>query len=190
MIKVGITAFQGDVEEHVAAVEKAMEIMGTKGRAVIIREKMEDVDAIIIPGGESTAISSLMIKMGIFDEVKKIADNIPIMGTCAGCVLLAKEIGDDKVVPLELMSMKVTRNAFGRQNESFQCLLDIEGLREPFPAVFIRAPLIERVWDGCTPLARMDEGIVMAKEKNKLALAFHPELTDDTRIHQYFLEML
>lgn len=91
---------------------------------------MVDIDALIIPGGESTTISSLMIKTGIFDEIKKVADDIPIMGTCAGCILLAKDAGDVKT--LELMDMKVERNAFGRQKESFQCMLDIEGLADRF----------------------------------------------------------
>ncbi len=190
MIKVGITAFQGDVGEHVVAVERAMERMGMKGEVVPIRKKMGDVDALIIPGGESTTISSLMIKTGVFDEIKKVENDIPIMGTCAGCILLAKKIDDSKAVPLGLMNMEAVRNAFGRQNESFQCMLDIDGFGKPFPAVFIRAPVIKRVWDGCTPMAKIDNKIVMAREDNKIALAFHPELTDDTRIHEYFLEMI
>jgi len=188
MIKVGVTAFQGDVEEHIFAVERAMRDMGLEGRAVPIREKMVDIDALIIPGGESTTISSLMVKTGIFDEIKKIADSIPIMGTCAGCILLAK--GADSIKTLELMDMEVERNAFGRQKESFQCLLDVEGFDKPFPAVFIRAPLIKKVHGKCTVMAKIEEGIVMAREDNKLALAFHPELTDDLRIHKYFLDML
>jgi len=189
MIKVGVTAFQGDVEEHIITVERAMDSMGIEGRAIPIREKMVDVDALIIPGGESTTISSLMIKTGVFDEIKKIADDIPIMGTCAGCILLSKEV-DYTVKTLELMDMEVERNAFGRQKESFQCLLDIEGFDKPFPAVFIRAPLIKRVWGNCKVMAKIDNDIVMAREDNKLALTFHPELTDDLRIHQYFLNML
>ena len=190
MIKVGITAFQGAVEEHVIAVERAMEEMGINGKVLKIRERLGDVDALIIPGGESTTISSMMVKTGVFDEIRKVSDDIPIMGTCAGCILLAKEIDDDKAMPLELMSMRVKRNAFGRQKESFQCMLDVDTFDGLLPAVFIRAPLIEKVWDGCVPMARIDEGIVMAREDNKIALAFHPELTDDTRIHRYFLEML
>jgi len=190
MIKIGITAFQGDVEEHVLAVERAMEEMGLSGRVLKIREKMEDVDALIIPGGESTTISSMMLKTGVFDEIIRISDDIPIMGTCAGCILLAKEIDDGKAIPLGLMNMKVKRNAFGRQRESFQCMLDVDIFDEPLPAVFIRAPIIEKIWGECVPMAKIDEGIVMARENNKIALAFHPELTDDTRIHRYFLEML
>ncbi|RLF47338.1 MAG: pyridoxal 5'-phosphate synthase glutaminase subunit PdxT, partial [Thermoplasmata archaeon] len=120
MIKVGVTAFQGDVEEHIITVERAMDSMGIEGRAIPIRKKMVDVDALIIPGGESTTISSLMIKTGIFEEIKKIADDIPIMGTCAGCILMSKEV-DHAVKTLELMDMEVERNAFGRQKDSFQC---------------------------------------------------------------------
>ncbi|KAA0003422.1 MAG: pyridoxal 5'-phosphate synthase glutaminase subunit PdxT [Thermoplasmata archaeon] len=188
-MKVGIIAFQGAIEEHRIALEKTMEKMGEKGKVFLIKEKMEDIDALVIPGGESTTISNLMRKTGIFDEIIAMAEEIPIMGTCAGCILLAKEIKNG-VETLKIMDMEVERNAFGRQKESFQCSLPIEGFDKPFPAVFIRAPLIKKVWGDCIPLARIGEGIVMAKQGNKIALAFHPELTDDLRVHQYFLEMI
>ena len=188
-MKVGIIAFQGAVEEHRIATERAIKKIGEKGKVFLIREKLGDVDALIIPGGESTTILHLMKKTGIFDEVKKIAEEIPIMGTCAGCILLAKEIRNG-VETLEVMNMEVERNAFGRQKESFQCNLSIKRFGKPFPAVFIRAPLIKKVWGSCEILAKIGEGIVMAKEGNKIDLAFHPELTDDLRIHQYFLEMI
>lgn len=188
-MKVGIIAFQGAVEEHRVAVERTMEKLGKKGKVFLIREKFGDIDALIIPGGESTTILHLMKKTKIFDDIKKIADEIPIMGTCAGCILLAKKVING-VESLEIMDMEVERNAFGRQKESFECPLSIEGFDEPFPAVFIRAPIIKRVWGDCKALAKIGEGIVMARQKNKIALAFHPELTDDLRIHQYFLEMI
>jgi len=188
-MKVGVIAFQGAVEEHKIALERAIKKMGKRGEVFLIRERLKEIDALVIPGGESTTISNLMKKTGIFDEIKRIADEIPIMGTCAGCILLAKEVRD-KVETLKIMDMEVERNAFGRQKESFECSLSIKGFEKPFPGVFIRAPIIKRTWGNCKPLAKIGEGIVMAKQGNKIALAFHPELTDDLRIHQYFLEMI
>ena len=187
-MKIGVIAYQGAIEEHRDALEKAMKKMGKKGEVFLIKEKLEDIDALVIPGGESTTILHLMKKKGIFDGIKKIAEDIPIMGTCAGCILLAKEANE--LETLKIMNMEVERNAFGRQKESFQCSLTIEKFDKLFPAVFIRAPLIKKVWGNCKALARIGEGIVMAQEENKIALAFHPELTDDLRIHQYFLEMI
>jgi 5'-phosphate synthase pdxT subunit len=118
--------------------------------------------------------------------------NIVLMGTCAGCVLLAKKLTEqsDDIRLLGAMDMQVERNAFGRQKESFERLVQIKGFASPFPAVFIRAPLITKVWGSCTVLATVDKEIVMARQENYLALSFHPELTNDLRIHRYFLQML
>ncbi len=118
--------------------------------------------------------------------------SIALMGTCAGCVLLAKELTEqrDDVWLLHAMDMQVARNAFGRQKESFERSLKISGFGSPFPAVFIRAPLITKVWGSCTALATVEKEIVMARQENYLALSFHPELTNDLRIHRYFLQML
>lgn len=189
MITVGVAAFQGAVQEHLAAVKRAMQALDLKGRAVPVRDSIAAVDALIIPGGESTTIAGRMHRTGVFEEVKERADDIPIMGTCAGCILLASSVTGDGIIPLGLMDMEVERNAFGRQKESFQCQLDVEDIGE-IPAVFIRAPLIRKIWGSCRSMCTIDEGIVMARQDNKLALVFHPELTDDTRIHRYFLEML
>jgi len=190
MLTIGVTAFQGAIEEHIIAVEQAMHDMRITGQVVPVQQSLEGIDALIIPGGESTTISNLMLKTGIFEEIQARADDMPIMGTCAGCILLASKVIDDDMPTLGLMDLAVERNAFGRQNESFQCMLDIKGFDTPVPGIFIRAPLIHRVWGDCMELARINQGIVMARQKNKLALVFHPELTNDVKIHQYFLEML
>jgi 5'-phosphate synthase pdxT subunit len=188
MIKVGIVSFQGAVAEHSLILEKTFTQMGLKGTVVSVRHHLEGIDALIIPGGESTTISRLLLKTNLFHAISDAAKDIPIMGTCAGCILLAKTV--QGVDTLGMMHMEVERNAFGPQKQSFQCPLAIKGFSRPFHAVFIRSPVITRVWDDCRPLASLDGSIVMASEKKWLALSFHPELTPDVRIHQYFLEMI
>ena len=196
IVKVGVIGVQGDVSEHLDSVARAMAEMKIEGEAVWVRtaSELEVVNGLIIPGGESTTISKVILKNGLHDGiVEKAVDGVPVMGTCAGCVLMAKEGGkavkitDTKL--LGLMDMKVRRNAFGRQRESFEVMLDIEGL-DGFHAVFIRPPAIEKVWNDCRPLASYDEKIVMARQGNMLALAFHPELSGDTAIHRMFLELV
>ncbi len=151
-------------------------------------------DAVVIPGGESTTIGRLMEREGIFSEIKEAAwEGKPILGTCAGMVLLAKE-GDEEVAKtgqplLGLMDIKVKRNAFGRQRESFEVLLKMSLFDEPFHAVFIRAPTITYAADSVDVLATLNGQIVAAKQRNILALSFHPELTEDRRIHHYFLDL-
>lgn len=196
-MKIGVVAVQGAVSEHIEALERAFEDMGKKGTAVPIRRKddLERIDGLIIPGGESTTISKLLGKFELFDGIRKrVEEGMPLMGTCAGCVALAKE-GDEEVRKtdtrlLELMDMTVKRNAFGRQKESFELDIEIEGFDKPYRAVFIRAPVIAKIWGRCEPLAGLDAGIIMAKQENMVAAAFHPELTADSRIHRMFLEMV
>ncbi|UCE72946.1 MAG: pyridoxal 5'-phosphate synthase glutaminase subunit PdxT, partial [Methanomassiliicoccales archaeon] len=153
------------------------------------------VDGLIIPGGESTTISKLMVKAGM-DEIirERASDGLPIMGTCAGCILLAKEgdkeVEESETIILGLMDMKVERNAFGRQRESFETTLSIAGFENPYEAVFIRAPTVEEVWGGCRALARLEGRIVMAKQRNLMAVSFHPELTNDMRVHKLLLNMI
>ena len=171
--------------------------LGLKGGVVTVRKAkdLEGVSCLVIPGGESTTISKLLRRFDLFDRIIDLAnDGLPIMGTCAGCVLLSKE-GDDQVKRtetelLKLMDMAVDRNAFGRQRESFEVPLNIKDLDQPFPAVFIRAPLITKVWGKCEVLATHSSYIVMAKQDNLLALSFHPELSDDTRIHEMLVRMV
>jgi 5'-phosphate synthase pdxT subunit len=196
-MKVGVVALQGAVSEHIDAVKRAFLEMELEGEVGIIRNKsdLESCQGLIIPGGESTTISRLLSSTGMTKEIKKmVEEGMPIMGTCTGCILLAKE-GDEEVEKsqtelLGLMDMKVVRNAFGRQRESFETQLDIDGLEKQYRGVFIRAPAIVKVWGECKALARLEGKIVCAQQKNLLACAFHPELTKDSRIHDMLLDMI
>ncbi|MBO8183726.1 MAG: pyridoxal 5'-phosphate synthase glutaminase subunit PdxT [Archaeoglobus sp.] len=195
MYRVAVVGVQGDVEEHVISARRALERLGIKGEAVATRKHgvVSKSDAVIIPGGESTTISKLIFREGIAEEIIQLArDGKPVMGTCAGLILLSMH-GDEQVEKtktklLGLMDIWVKRNAFGRQRESFQIKLDIKGIG-PFDAVFIRAPAITKVGKDVEVLAKYDEFIVAAKQQNILGLAFHPELTPDTRVHEFFIEM-
>jgi 5'-phosphate synthase pdxT subunit len=189
--RIGVLALQGDVSEHVLALKRAGQ---EKVQVVEIRKsgQMEACQALVLPGGESTTIRRQLESFGLIEELKAAARRgLPILATCAGLVLVSLEVvGDSKVRPLGLMDIKINRNAFGPQRESFEADLQIKGLDLPYRAVFIRAPAIAQVGDGVEVLARMGEVVVAARQKNLLALAFHPELTKDPRIHQIFLKML
>ncbi|HTY46831.1 MAG TPA: pyridoxal 5'-phosphate synthase glutaminase subunit PdxT [Methanomassiliicoccales archaeon] len=196
-MKIGVISVQGAFPEHRVAVENALRSLGLKGAAVTVRRlpDLEGCEAVIIPGGESTTISKLLVRFKLHERIVEMAhEGVPVMGTCAGMVLLAKE-GDDEVANTEtkllgLMDMAVDRNSYGRQRESFEVPLDIEGLDAPFPGIFIRAPIVRRVWNGCRALSTRPEGIVMAGQGNLTALSFHPELTKDTRVHEMLLRMV
>lgn len=189
-MRIGVLAAQGAFLEHIASLQR----LGVEAFPVRLPRDLAQVDGLIIPGGESTSISKLMLDYNLVEEVKNLAkDGLPIFGTCAGLILLAKEITDgNRVEPLRLMDIKVRRNAFGRQRESFEADLSIPALgAKPFHAVFIRAPIIEQIDSGVKVLAKLDNGpIVAVREGKLLASAFHPELTDDLRFHQYFLDMV
>jgi 5'-phosphate synthase pdxT subunit len=189
--RIGVLALQGDVSEHIAALERAMR---GQGEVVEIRKpgQMEECQGMVLPGGESTAIFRQLERSGLTEELKAAAvSGKPILATCAGLVLVSKEIEcDGRVKPLGLMDIKISRNAFGPQRESFEADLEIEGLERPYRAVFIRAPSIAEVGPEVQVLARVGDAVVAARQKNLLALAFHPELTDDSRVHQIFLKML
>jgi len=191
--KIGVLALQGDVSEHVLALERAG---SGKVQAVPVRKRgeIDECDALVLPGGESTAISRQLEGSGLTEELKAAAlSGKPILATCAGLVLVSKEImgkGDRRVRPLGLMDIKINRNAFGPQKESFEADLWVAGLDKPYRAVFIRAPAIGEVGKGVEVLASIGDTVVAARQKNLLALAFHPELTPDPRIHQIFLKML
>lgn len=191
MHRIGVLALQGDVSEHVAVLERAMQ---GQGEVVEIKKpgQMEHCSALVLPGGESTAIFRQLERSGLTEELKAAAISAkPILATCAGLVLVSRDIeGDRRFKPLGLMDIKVRRNAFGPQRESFEADLDIEGLERPYRAVFIRAPSIAEVGRGVQILAKAGEAAVAVRQKNLLALAFHPELTCDLRIHQLFLKML
>jgi 5'-phosphate synthase pdxT subunit len=177
-----------------------MRKLGIKGDVIWVRGardsiSVSELDGLIIPGGESTTISRLMLNNKIFEQVQRLGESgTPIMGTCAGLILLAKE-GDEQVQRtdqklLELMDTKINRNAFGRQRESFEADVSIDFLDKPFHAVFIRAPTIEKLFGRAKAIAKFDGKIVGAAQGNLLALSFHPELTNDTRIHEYFLSLV
>ena len=195
-VSIGVLGIQGAISEHIASIEGALKETNTSGKVFIVnhKEKMDDVDALIIPGGESTTISKVLHKSDLYNIIsERIKEsNLPIMGTCAGCVILSKEITDNvkDIKLLNIMDMKVERNAFGRQKESFEKPIDILGFSSPYNAVFIRAPIINKIWGKCEVLAKIDKKIVMARQDNALAMSFHPELTSDLRIHKYFLDMV
>lgn len=196
-VNVGILSIQGAVSEHIDIVKRTLESLGLQGSGMSVRRPpdLEKVDSLIIPGGESTTIGKLLDRFGLHDLIiQRAQEGMPILGTCAGCILLAKE-GDAEVEKtgtklLGLMDMAVDRNAFGRQRESFEIALDIDGLKDPFHAVFIRAPAITRTWGKCKVLSRTEEHILAVRQDNLVGLTFHPELTKDLRIHSMFIEML
>ena len=160
---------------------------------VRLPQELRGLDGLIIPGGESTAINKLMYDYNLTNEIGNLAkQGLPVFGTCAGMVLLAKKTPDNSVEPLGLMGITVKRNAFGRQLDSFETELPVPVLGgKPFPCVFIRAPVVEWIDDGVEVLARLgDSRCVAARQGKLLALAFHPELTSDLRFHQYFLDMV
>ncbi|MNJ44682.1 Glutamine amidotransferase subunit PdxT [compost metagenome] len=186
-MKVGVLALQGAVSEHIRSIEST----GAEGVAVKQPEQLLDVDGLIIPGGESTTIGKLMRKYGFIEAVRQFSsEGKPLFGTCAGLIVMAKEIEGGEEPHLGVMDISVSRNAFGRQRESFETDLEVKGLEEPLRAVFIRAPLITAVGDGVEVLSTYNDEIVTARQGHLLVSSFHPELTDDVALHKYFTEMI
>jgi len=189
-MKIGVLASQGAFVEHIAVLHQ----LGVEAVPVRLPRQLGGLDGLIIPGGESTSISKLLLDYNLTNELKNLAKNgLPVFGTCAGMILLANGISDqNNTEPLGLMKIRVRRNAFGRQRESFETELSIPVLGEkPFPGVFIRAPIIEQADSEVEILARLTDGTSVAARQGKLlASAFHPELTDDLRFHQYFLNIV
>jgi 5'-phosphate synthase pdxT subunit len=187
MSQVGVLALQGDVREHLRLLDE----LGAHGSEVKHPEQLEDVDALVIPGGESTTIGKLAARFGVLEPLRgAIDDGLPVYGTCAGMILLASAVTEGDQPLIGALDVVVKRNAFGRQNESFEADLEIEGLDEPFHAVFIRAPWIEKVGSEVEVLADIDEHPVMVRQGTLLATSFHPELTGDGRIHRMLLELI
>jgi 5'-phosphate synthase pdxT subunit len=189
-MKIGVLALQGAFAEHIAVLKKL------KVEAIPIRlpQQLEGLDGLIIPGGESTTITKLMVHYKLKHKIIELAkNNFPIFGTCAGMIVLARELSSSGgVTPTGVMDIKVNRNAFGRQVDSFETEISIPVLGEkPLTGVFIRAPLIESVGKEAEVLARLDDGTIVAARQGKLLVcSFHPELTDDTRFHHYFLDIV
>ena len=188
MSKIGVLALQGDVVEHLAALERA-------GAVAIEVKSVGDLaraDALVIPGGESTTVMKLLERAALRKPiVERVSDGMPLWGTCMGMIVAARDVADLDQPTLGLIDITVRRNAFGRQNESAEVALRIEALGEPpFPAIFIRAPWIERRGPKVELLAERDGRGVMVREGNVLATSFHPELVSDPRVHRYFLDMV
>jgi 5'-phosphate synthase pdxT subunit len=192
-VKVGVLALQGDVREHVGALTSC----GAAATAVRRPSELDAVDALVIPGGESTTMSKLAVEFGVLDPVRKrIAGGMPVYGSCAGMIMLADRILDGRPDQQSFggVDMTVRRNAFGRQVDSFEGAVTLTPFDEPFHAVFIRAPWVESVGPDVEALGRVTDGaaagrIVAVRQGNLLATAFHPELTGDLRVHRYFVEM-
>ncbi|ERG96326.1 pyridoxal 5'-phosphate synthase glutaminase subunit PdxT [Haloquadratum walsbyi] len=186
MIQAGVVAVQGDVSEHAAGIRRAGESHNVSVEIVEIRQSgvVPDCDVLLLPGGESTAISRLLDREGIDTEIQShVEAGKPVLATCAGLIVAARDAKDDRVDTLDIIDVTVDRNAFGRQIDSFEAPLNIEGLDEPFPAVFIRAPVVDAVGEDTTVLARWDNHPVAVQDGSVIATAFHPELTPDSRIH-------
>jgi len=183
-MNVGVLALQGAFIEH----EKTLRDLGVNPVEVRLPEQLDGLDALIIPGGESTTIGKLAAAFKLLDPLRAFAATKPVWGTCAGMIMLARDIGRNQPL-IGVMDITVNRNAFGRQVDSFETDLIVPELGpEPFHAVFIRAPLVTSVDNGVQVLARLDDGgIVAARQSHWLATAFHPELTPDNRFHRYFL---
>ncbi|MBI4266956.1 MAG: pyridoxal 5'-phosphate synthase glutaminase subunit PdxT [Chloroflexi bacterium] len=188
-MKIGVLAAQGAFAEHIHALHR----LGIEAVPVRLPGELAGLDGLIIPGGESTSICRLLEDFKLKDKITELAGSgFPVFGTCAGMIVLAQKTPGAYPEPLGVMSLKVKRNALGRQRESFETELSIAALGDkPFPAVFIRAPVIEQVNGRTEILARLPDGTIVAARQGKmLVAAFHPELTDDLRFHQYFIDII
>ncbi|MBI2638565.1 pyridoxal 5'-phosphate synthase glutaminase subunit PdxT [Candidatus Peregrinibacteria bacterium] len=186
-MQIGVLDIQGSVEEHLAMLGK----IGASAVAVKTKKDLDEVDGLIIPGGESTTIGKLMKKYRLDEEIKKRGDTLTIWGSCAGAILLAKKIRNRKPDALGLMDIEIARNAYGRQIDSFETKLSVPSLRkQKIPAIFIRAPRVKKASPKVKVLAEYRGEPVMLQQENLLATMFHPELTNDPTIHRYFLELV
>lgn len=187
MVKIGVLGLQGAIREHIWAIE------ASRAEGIIVKrpEQLNEIDGLIIPGGESTAIRRLIDKYRFMDGLKKFAaDGKPMFGTCAGLILLANDLVGYDEPHIGVMDVKVERNSFGRQRESFEADIDISGVADNFSAVFIRAPHIVEAGENVEVLAKHNNRIVAARDGQFLGCSFHPELTDDYRFMNYFVKMV
>ncbi len=186
-IHVGVLALQGAFQKHIELLRAA----GVSAATVRYAHELEHCQALIIPGGESTTISLLIQKNDLYQPIKLFAENNPVMGVCAGMIMMASEVDDERIIPLGLMPFKAKRNVYGRQVHSFSTAinLDFDNGSNPqsFPAIFIRAPGAENIAPDVQVLAKKDDEAIILKYKRHMALSFHPELTGDSRIHDYWL---
>jgi len=187
MKRIGVLALQGAFIEHIHMIKK----LGHEAIEVRKADQFQTIDALILPGGESTSMGKLLDDFNMKLPLKeKIRDGLPVWGTCAGLILLASQIKDDLSVHLGEMQVEAVRNAYGRQLGSFKYEGEFKGLKETYPMVFIRAPYINSVTEHVEVLAKVQDRIVAARQDNMFVTAFHPELTDDTRLHEYFINMI
>lgn len=188
-MKVGVLGLQGDVDEHVRALERA----GAAAVVVKDADAVASIDALIVPGGESTTIGKLLDRFALLEPIRARArSGMPLYGTCAGLILMADEIVGQEAAPHRIggLDVAVRRNAYGRQVDSFETDLSVAGLDAPFRAVFIRSPVIERVGETVEVLARHDGDPVLVRQGRLLASSFHPEMTGDRRVHELLLDLL
>lgn len=198
-IKVGILAIQGDVQENINAAQKAFAELGIDGKVTAVKtpEEIANVDGLILPGGESTTIGHLSLVNSSFKKIKeKIEKGMPVLGICAGMIMLSKTASDRVVGKtnqplLEFLDIKLERNSFGRQRDSFQANITMDSIKIPkFDGVFIRAPAVSEIGTGVEVLSKFNEKIVAVKKGNIIGTAFHPELTSDSSLHKYFLNLV
>lgn len=183
----GVLALQGDFREHIGVLTR----MGVSTREVRLPEDLAGIAGIVMPGGESTTIGKLAVRFGLLEPLREmIRAGLPAYGTCAGLIFAAVAVTAGDQPLLGVLDVVVERNAFGRQNDSFEETLDVAGLDRPFRGVFIRAPLVAKVGDGVEVLATVGDHPVMVRQGNILGTSFHPELTDDHRIHQMLIDLV
>ncbi len=186
-MKIGILALQGAFLEH----KNILDSLKVDNCLVKTKEQLENIDGIILPGGESTTIGKLLRDFNILEPLKeKIKNGFPVFGTCSGMILLAEKLSNSEVIHLGVMGIEVRRNAYGRQLGSFETEADFKGITKKVKMIFIRAPYVENIKEGVEILATVNENIVAVREKNMLAVSFHPELTNDTSVHEYFLDII
>ena len=186
-LKIGVLALQGAFERH----QKVFQKLGVEAVQVRTPADLVEVDALVMPGGESTTMSQLLESSGLFEPISlRIKQGLPVFGTCAGMILLSKKIldGRDDQLSFDAINIDVQRNAYGRQIDSFEAEIEIGSLTGRFQGVFIRAPRIVSLGSGVTPLAYCGDDVVLAKQENILVASFHPELANDVRLHELFLE--
>jgi 5'-phosphate synthase pdxT subunit len=196
---IGVLALQGDVEENIRAATNALEEMNQKGKVISVRypEEIMKIDGLIIPGGESTVMGLLIaIKNGLLDSINKaLQKRLPVMGTCAGMIVLAKRsydrvVGNKKQLLLGALDIEIERNSFGRQYDSFESNLDISGIGNDFKGIFIRAPSVISTGPQVQILSKFDGKIVAVQQENIIGTSFHPELSGDNRMHKLFIELI
>ncbi len=184
---IGIVALQGDVREHA----RILDALGASTREVRVPTDLEGLDGLVLPGGESTTMARLAERFGMVEPLREtIAAGVPTFGTCAGMIFLAAGVSEGSQLQLGVLDITVRRNAFGRQNDSFESNLRIEGLDDPFHAVFIRGPWVERVGAKVQVMAEVEGHPVLVREGSIVAASFHPELTADTRVHRMALNLM